>query len=933
MTTFLSELKSHIKTTGGETRKKKTITKVRFMIEPGTNNGACLSVVDSQLNPVDADYHCFADETGILLRSIDRIREEEAMDFSWTGTEQKIDLASHPYLIYQLIRCDNIVDEKGAPVQVADGTNALVLSLLEDGNQVMHPSVRLQNEEPGENEGERIMLLSDCFVLYRQTIWPVKPIGESYRLLSYFLEPFASKMMEAYLSTFFSYIENVDVDWAGGKIQLEDTPAIPTLTLTFEKIDSEKVLYMRLSESVGNISSGMIRQFDLTRVAQTTHDGTVSIRPISRIDLTRERDSLRKLIQSYAPDKEAKKEVYQDDDLFLVPEQTAGPFLLGALPSLLSSYRLEGAEKLREYKVKPVAPKLKVSLSSGIDFLEGNASLEVDGDTFTLQQLFQQYDKKRYVQLSDGNRAILDDQYMKRLERIFTKKKNRDGKISISFFDLPEVEDLLAEPLSGEAFKHYRSVYEGFNGLARKKLKTPQLQATLRPYQAEGIKWMKYLYDNQLGGCLADDMGLGKTVQTIGMLTLVYPQEKAPALIVMPRSLIFNWQNELKRFAPHLSLYVYYGQTRDMEEAMRQQVIITSYAVVRNDIEAFLNRKFNYVILDESQNIKNVAAQTTQAVFLLKARHRLALSGTPIENNLTELYSLFRFLNPTMFGSADDFNRRYTNPIQRDGDKDAMFALRRKINPYLLRRIKKDVLKDLPDRTDQPIYAEMSPEQRSFYEQRRIFYYNDIKQTIAKEGVQKSQFVMFQALNELRRIASVPESLTDGQIKSPKLEILEETLLETIANGHKAVVFFNFIAGIDLLSERLEKEGIDFACMTGSTRDRKSIVERFQNDRRCMVLLMTLKTGGVGLNLTAADTVFIFEPWWNKAAEEQAINRLHRLGQKAKVLAYSMITQDSIEEKILMLQQQKAELFDGLIGSDTSSSKQLSEEDINFILG
>ena len=525
---------------------------------------------------------------------------------------------------------------------------------------------------------------------------------------------------------------------------------------------------------------------------------------------------------------------------------------------------------------------------------------------------------------------------MRKLERIFMQKKGKagkDGKIKISFFDLPEVEELINGELEGEAFKHHREVYEGFNHLAEEKLKTPKLKATLRPYQAEGIKWIKYLYDNNLGGCLADDMGLGKTVQTIGTLTLIYPKEKKPTLIVMPRSLLFNWQNELKKFAPQLSVFTYYANERDIKEAMKHQVILTTYAMVRNDIEDFRKKKFHYVILDESQNIKNMTTQTTQAALLLQAEHRLALSGTPVENNLAELYSLFRFLNPTMFGTLDNFNSRYATPIQKDGDNDALLSLRKKIFPFMLRRLKKDVLKDLPDRIEQTLYVEMSLEQHDFYERRRQYYYNQVRQTIDTEGIGKSQFVIFQALNELRRIASIPESLSDGHIKSPKLEQLADSLLEAVSNGHKVVVFFNFIAGIEALSEQLDQNGIDYACMTGSTRDRRSIVERFQNDPQCKVMLMTLKTGGVGLNLTAADTVFIFEPWWNKAAEEQAINRLHRFGQKAKVLSYSLITQHTIEEKIQLLQQKKADLFEGVISADSSSSKQLSEQDIDFILG
>jgi len=491
---------------------------------------------------------------------------------------------------------------------------------------------------------------------------------------------------------------------------------------------------------------------------------------------------------------------------------------------------------------------------------------------------------------------------------------------------------MLEEQMKGEAFVRHRQVFEGFNQLESQRMRFTLVNAQLRGYQQNGVKWINYLYENNLGGCLADDMGLGKTLQAIAMLARIYPKVKEPTLIIMPRSLLFNWQNELQRFAPQLCTYTYYGMQRDMNQALICQLILTTYAVVRNDIETFSKQKFHYVILDESQNIKNFSSQTTQAVMLLHAKHRLALSGTPIENNLTELYSLFRFLNPAMFGSIEDFNAHYTYPIQRDNDKEAMQALRRKIYPFMLRRLKKDVLKELPDRIEQTLYVEMEKNHADYYEERRKFYYQHVKRTIDNEGIQKSQFVMFQALNELRRIASVPESMSNGDITSPKMNTLMDMLSDAVSNGHKVVVFFNYIAGIELVSEKLDESGIDFACMTGSTHDRKGVVERFQNDPKCKILLMTLKTGGVGLNLTAADTVFIFEPWWNKAAEEQAINRLHRFGQKAKVLCYSLITQNTIEEKIRLLQQQKAELFAGLIGNDASSTKHLTEEDIQFIL-
>ena len=666
-------------------------------------------------------------------------------------------------------------------------------------------------------------------------------------------------------------------------------------------------------------------------IATLTMEHLIVLRRISQQSDENTATSLYKQIIQCAPNKTAAKEVYRDEDFFIIPQSVAGPFLLQALPSLVKEFQLLGAESLKDYKVKPIIPKLNVSIGSGIDFLEGEATLELENEEFSLKKFLQQYKKQKYILLSDGNRAIIDNNYVKRLERIFKQEKSGKG-IKISFFDLPEVESMLEERMKGEVFERHHKVFEGFNELSKQKMRFPQVNAQLRNYQQEGVKWINYLYENNLGGCLADDMGLGKTLQTIAMLSRIYPKVKEPTLIVMPKSLIFNWQNELQRFAPQLSVYTYYGTQRDMKEALSHQLVLSTYAIVRNDAESFCKQKFHYVILDESQNIKNVSSQTTQAIHLLKAKHRLALSGTPIENNLTELYSLFRFLNPAMFGSLEDFNARYTYPIQRDNDKDVLLSLRRKIFPFLLRRLKKDVLKELPDRIDQTLYVEMEREHADYYNERRNFYQRYVKNTIATEGIQKSQFVMFQALNELRRIASVPESMTDGQIASPKISTLVDMVTDAVWNGHKIVVFFNYIAGIELVSEKLNEAGIDFTCMTGSTQDRKGVVERFQNNPQCKVLLMTLKTGGVGLNLTSADTVFIFEPWWNKAAEEQAINRLHRFGQKAKVLCYSLITQNSIEEKICLLQQQKAELFAGLIGNDASATKLLTEEDIQFIL-
>ena len=913
---------SHVKNTS-----KVQQEKLFFQIGIDANKQAFIDTINDKGFSITPDYHLYSGETFHVLRSIDAIREKQQEVFSWEKMHNGIFLKDYPYLIHQLLRCKNLKDGRLNDLSISNMQTEPLLLLDKQGGEITASfALRADNEIIKD-----FFFLTDSFVMANNIVYPIHTIGENYERLDLFRSTFPEHMLEKYLSVFYSYTENVTPVYEDYTLEYAENE-IPTVpTLFFEKVDTDMSLYLRATQMLPHADADFFQQFDLLYIASLTTEHKILLKRIAQLSNENILASLHKLILQHAPDKASGKEVYWEDDFFIIPQKVAGPFLLKALPTLVKEYQILGAEKLYEYKVKPIVPKLNLSIGSGIDFLEGEASIELDNEQFSLKQFLQQYKKQKYILLADGNRAIIDEEYVRKLERVFKQDKNKK-QIKISFFDLPEIELMLEEKMKGEAFIRHRRVFEGFNELKSQRMRFPQVQATLRTYQQEGVKWINYLYENNLGGCLADDMGLGKTLQTIAMLARIYPKTKAPTLIVMPRSLLFNWQNEIQRFVPQLTTYTYYGVQRDMKQALESQLILTTYAVLRNDVETFCKQSFHYVILDESQNIKNLSSQTTQAVMLLHAKHRLALSGTPIENNLTELYSLFRFLNPAMFGSIEDFNTHYTYPIQRDNDKEAMQALRRKIFPFMLRRLKKDVLKELPDRIEQTLFVEMEKNHADFYEERRKFYYQHVKQTISSEGIQKSQFVMFQALNELRRIASVPESMSNGDITSPKMNTLIDMLTDAVSNGHKVVVFFNYIAGIELVSEKLDEAGIDFACMTGSTHDRKGVVERFQNDPKCKILLMTLKTGGVGLNLTAADTVFIFEPWWNKAAEEQAINRLHRFGQKAKVLCYSLITQNTIEEKIRLLQQQKAELFAGLIGNDASSTKQLTEEDIQFIL-
>ncbi|MDE7421863.1 MAG: DEAD/DEAH box helicase [Muribaculaceae bacterium] len=868
-----------------------------------------------------------------LSKEISRISEysePQNIDLK-KGETDCVSLRENPYLLNLITPECHIEGPNGGKLTFHDDSAYPILRLSVNDDA---PSVETALViSVGGNEYPSGVFLDDTHVLCGDDVFSVKSIGQNYASVAQLLAPIDKSLIESFLTLFLSYVSNVtpEINGIPPRYSKHTEHAMPTLFL--EKVAADKALYLRTGSTIESSSGTLPPGFTPTVTATIDDNYRISIRKVEDCDISERTDRLESLIMQCAPNRNAKKEVYRDGNFFIIPEETAGPFLIRQLPQVLEDFRLVGSDKLKEYRVVAVTPKVNFKFSSGIDFLEGEGDVEIGGETFSIADILKQYSSKRYVQLSDGNRGIIDETYIQRLQRLF-RRRDKDGHIKVTIFDLPEIEELIQSKVTGPFAARSRKVLEGFNSLKKDKAPKYKVNATLRRYQVEGVKWLSYLYKNDLGGCLADDMGLGKTLQTIALLSTIYPTADKPTLIIMPRSLLFNWEKELAKFCPDLTHYTYYGLQRDLTEAMKANVVLTTYALVRNDIEEFKKLKFECIVLDESQNIKNFAAQTTAAVMLLDAKHRFALSGTPMENNLTELYSLFRFLNPTMFGTLDDFNASYTNPIQRYGDKDASESLRRKIFPFILRRLKKDVLDDLPDRIDQTIYVEMSDAQKRLYDMRRISYRKQIDEAIARDGINKSQFIMFQALNELRRIASVPESVSDGSVSSPKIDELVDSILASASNGHKSVVFFNFIAGLEIVMSRLEKMGIQFETMTGSTsaQNRKKRVERFQSDPECMVMLLTLKVGGVGLNLTAADTVYIFEPWWNKAAEEQAINRLHRIGQKKTVTSFSIITVGTIEEKMLQLQAQKSELFDELISADTASSKHLTEKDIEFIL-
>ncbi|MEI7726140.1 MAG: DEAD/DEAH box helicase [Bacteroidota bacterium] len=476
------------------------------------------------------------------------------------------------------------------------------------------------------------------------------------------------------------------------------------------------------------------------------------------------------------------------------------------------------------------------------------------------------------------------------------------------------------------------------------------LHAILRPYQAEGLQWLRFLHDNRFGGCLADDMGLGKTIQTLALLLSCYASPHATSLIVMPSSLIHNWRNEIRRFAPSLSFLEHTGMHRMTSTRFfgTSDLILTTYGTLRNDLDLFLQYRFHYIVLDESQVIKNPLALTSRAVFRLKSEHRLVLTGTPIENSLTDLWSQFEFLNPGLLGPLAGFQRRYVprrpepktddpevsaDKIEPETNNKVSDRLKHLVAPFILRRTKLEAEPDLPSLTIEEWYCEMTAEQRSRYETEKSAVRNEVFRQIESGRSSETSLMVLKALIRLRQMANHP-SLADPEYQSGsgKFEEIIRVAQTLREEGHKTLVFSSFVKHLQLVSSYFDNEGIPYSLLTGATTNREKVVKQFQEDPAHQFFLISLKAGGKGLNLTEAGYVMLLDPWWNPAAEMQAISRAHRIGQDKKVIAYKFITSGTIEEKMLVLQQRKQTLSDTFLPSG-NPLKDMSREEMEELFG
>lgn len=600
-----------------------------------------------------------------------------------------------------------------------------------------------------------------------------------------------------------------------------------------------------------------------------------------------------------------------------------------------------GFESLKNFRFNTAKPKTHIHVTSGMDWFDAKVEIEFGNQSVGIKDIKKAIaDKQSFVQLNDGTLGILPDEWLKRYSLLFKVGEGRNDQLRLSRYHLSIIDELYENRDNSEISFSLDEKFEKLREFKKIPDTAPpaKLKKILRPYQVSGYQWLNFLNDVGWGGILADDMGLGKTVQALSMLEHYKKDQKnLSAIVICPTTLIYNWQKEIAKFTPSLSCIIHHGnaRSRDLEMLKEKNVIITTYGTLRSDIQLLMKVLFDYVILDESQAIKNPSSKVTKAASLLTAKNRLCMSGTPLQNNTFDIYAQMNFLNPGLLGSVEFFRNEFATPIDKFGEAEQKEHLRKLLYPFILRRTKEQVAKDLPEKTETILFCEMDKEQRSIYESYRNLYREKILGSIEEQGIEKSQLTILQGLMKLRQICDSPAILNEVD-KYPnhsiKLEELTREIEENIGS-HKALIFSQFLGMLALIKEKLIKDGVEFEYFDGSTSapDREKAIRNFQENESCRVFLISLKAGGVGLNLTAADYVYLVDPWWNPAVEQQAIDRTHRIGQTKNIFAYRMICVDTIEDKILQLQERKKALAKELITDDTGFVKSLSRSDVEYL--
>ncbi|MDT8402242.1 MAG: SNF2-related protein [Bacteroidales bacterium] len=605
----------------------------------------------------------------------------------------------------------------------------------------------------------------------------------------------------------------------------------------------------------------------------------------------------------------------------------------------------------KKYNLKPISLNINYEVSN--DWFDLKAKVVINGEEIPFINFRKNIlEGKREYMSSDGTVIVLPEEWFARYSELLELGQTDKNIIKLHKQHFSLLNDIFNEE-------------ECHSCPALEKLVIPDsipdvrlpngLKAEMRDYQKEGLRWLSFLQDNNLGGCLADDMGLGKTIQTLALMQLNKEKndEISPApggnepdlfsdikkgltsLLIVPASLISNWENEIRKFTPSLKTYSYKGNNRKKSTRYFNEydIILSSYHTIRQDIEIISAFNFYYIVLDESQVIKNPASQLYKTISHLKSEHKLVLTGTPVENSLTDLWTQFNFVNKGLLGSLVYFNRQFAKPIEKEQSVEREERLLRLIKPFILRRTKEEVTHDLPPVSENMVYCNMSEDQHKKYEEEKSVVRNSILETIEKNGEEKSAIIVLQGLMKLRQISNHPV-LADPDYRSDsgKFENVLHDIESVISEGHKILVFSSFVRHLDLFAREFDTGGLKYSLLTGSSTKRGDIVEGFQSDKDINIFLISLKAGGLGLNLTAADYVFILDPWWNPSAELQALSRAHRIGQDKNVFVKRYITSNSIEEKIVKLQEKKSRLAETFI-STNNPLREIEIKDILDLIG
>jgi superfamily II DNA or RNA helicase len=590
----------------------------------------------------------------------------------------------------------------------------------------------------------------------------------------------------------------------------------------------------------------------------------------------------------------------------------------------------ERLEKSTKQNLERIEPKFEIT-PSGEQWFDLSVTFSSTGEKFSnadIQRLL--LSGQSHTRLKNGKFALIDTGAVEELQEVILDCAPRQHEHGYRMSNAQA--GFLQSALKEQPWQVRAP--ESWKQKGEMKIEPPplgDLETVLRPYQKYGVGWLHFLRQNRFGGILADEMGLGKTLQTLAYLRSV---KGKPSLIVCPTSLVFNWANEATKFTPELKVLSLHGPKRHelFAEIPKADLVITSYGLIRRDAEQYRDVEFDTVVLDEAQHIKNRQTQNAQAVKAIRSAHRLVLTGTPLENSVLDLWSIFDFLMPGYLGSSQDFKERYEIPIAREKSVEAQSRLARRIRPFLLRRLKSEVAKDLPAKIEQVSYCELTPQQQAIYEQILDAGRKEITSAVEANGLQKSRMIILNALLRLRQICCDLRLLklenVDVASASGKTELFGELLEEVVDGGHRVLVFSQFVSMLSLLKEHLAAEEIEYCYLDGSTTDRGAVVERFQKEAKIPVFLISLKAGGVGLNLTGADTVIHFDPWWNPAVEDQATDRAHRIGQTKVVTSYKLIARGTVEEKILNLQQRKRDVIAATLSSEEAFAEALSWEEI-----